>query len=476
MKLHWKILIALLAGFMVGLIFQYRSVDITVPESNLSYAENYTDSNYKRVRVSSNSYQSIDDLCLLNESIKKQVIDNKTSGFIFQLAEKIGIIFVRLLKMLIVPLVFVSVVLGISNIGSGKRLGRLGAKTIGYYLSTSLIAIVIGLLLANLIRPGAGIESQECFQGKDLQTPNSLIDIVIRMIPTNPFEAMSVGTIKVDPTTSQVSTSPDMLGIIFFSIVLGVCINLVGGDVKKRIVQLFGDLYKIIIKLASIIISLAPYGVFGLIVSKVATSGLGAFILVGKYMLTITIGLSIHILVVLPLIFYFTTGISPLRHYRAMATAMTTAFSTSSSSATLPVTTDCVRNNVGVSKEITGFVLPLGATVNMDGTALYECAGVLFIAQVLGIDLDLSAQIVVVITALLASIGAAGIPSAGLVMIFIVTEAVGIPSDSAGWIIGIMLAVDRPLDMFRTMVNVFSDSTGAAVIAHTEGENIYKLK
>ena len=215
---------------------------------------------------------------------------------------------------------------------------------------------------------------------------------------------------------------------------------------------------------------------FGLIVSKVATSGVGRFMLVGKYMLTITLGLSIHILVVLPIIFYLITRINPLKHYRAMASAMTTAFSTSSSSATLPVTTECVRNNVGASKEVTGFVLPLGATVNMDGTALYECAGVLFIAQVLGIDLDISAQIVVVVTALLASIGAAGIPSAGLVMIFIVTEAVGIPSESAGWIIGIMLAVDRPLDMFRTMVNVFSDSTGAAIIAHSEGEKIYNLK
>ena len=476
MKLHWKIFISLLAGLIVGLFYQYRPVTITALSPNKLYVSEELE-NYKNVTVEySDKGFFRDDRCDVNKSVKDQIIDGKTAGMIFQVAEKSGIIFVRLLKMLIVPLVFVSVVLGISNVGSGKRLGRLGVKTIGFYLSTSLAAIVIGLSLANIIRPGAGLEAQECFKGKSLQTPDSLADIVLRMIPTNPFEAMSVGSITVDKTTSEVSTSPDMLGIIFFSIVLGVCINLVGGGVKKRIVQIFSDFYQVIIKLASLIISLAPYGVFGLIVSKVATSGVGTFMLVGKYMLTITLGLSIHILVVLPIIFYLITRINPLTHFRAMASAMTTAFSTSSSSATLPVTTECVRNNVGASKEVTGFVLPLGATVNMDGTALYECAGVLFIAQVLGIDLDISAQIVVVVTALLASIGAAGIPSAGLVMIFIVTEAVGIPSESAGWIIGIMLAVDRPLDMFRTMVNVFSDSTGAAIIAHSEGEKIYNLE
>lgn len=476
MKLHWKIFISLIAGLIVGLFYQHRSVTINITSAN-KYEASEEVKNYKNVTIEYDDTGIwIEDRCKLNRSIKDQVISNKTSGFIFQVADKTGTIFVRLLKMLVVPLVFISVVLGISNVGSGRRLGRLGIKTIGFYLSTSLIAIVIGLSLANIIRPGAGLETQECFQGKNLQTPDSLADIVLRMIPTNPFEAMSVGSITVDKSTSEVSTSPDMLGIIFFSIVLGVCINLVGGDVKKRIVQVFGDFYQVIIKLASLIISLAPYGVFGLIVSKVATSGVGTFMLVGKYMLTIVLGLSLHILVVLPIIFYLVTQISPLKHYRAMASAMTTAFSTSSSSATLPVTTECVRNNVGASKEVTGFVLPLGATVNMDGTALYECAGVLFIAQVLGIDLDLSAQVVVVVTALLASIGAAGIPSAGLVMIFIVTEAVGIPSDSAGWIIGIMLAVDRPLDMLRTMVNVFSDSTGAAIIAHSEGEKLYNLE
>ena len=190
-------------------------------------------------------------------------------------------------------------------------------------------------------------------------------------------------------------------------------------------------------------------------------------------MFTIAGGLSIHILIVLPLIFYVSTGINPRRHFAAMASALATAFATSSSNATLPVTMRCVENNAGVSNKISSFVLPMGATINMDGTALYECAGVLFISQVLGIDLSISSQLIIVITALLASVGAAGIPSAGLVMIFIVTQAVGFQDTDVAVIIGTMLAVDRPLDMMRTMVNIFSDSIGAVIIAKSEGEILY---
>ena len=211
-----------------------------------------------------------------------------------------------------------------------------------------------------------------------------------------------------------------------------------------------------------------------LITKIVAISGFGFFAAVGKYMLTIAGGLTIHILIVLPLIFYFLTGINPKRHYRAMSAALATAFATSSSNATLPVTMRCVEENAGVSNKVSSFVLPMGATINMDGTALYECAGVLFISQVLGIDLGIAGQFTIVITALLASIGAAGIPSAGLVMIFIVTQAVGFQDADVAVIIGAMLAVDRPLDMMRTMVNIFSDSIGASVIAHSEGETLYK--
>jgi Na+/H+-dicarboxylate symporter len=225
--------------------------------------------------------------------------------------------------------------------------------------------------------------------------------------------------------------------------------------------------------ITQVIIKLAPLGVLGLITKAVYTSGFSLFSAVGKYMLTIAGGLSIHFLIVLPLLFYLYTGINPKLHFSAMASALGTAFATSSSNATLPVTMRCVEENAGVSNKTSSFVLPMGATINMDGTALYECAGVLFISQVLGIDLTISMQFTIVITALLASVGAAGIPSAGLVMIFIVTQAVGFQDADVAIIIGTMLAVDRPLDMMRTMVNIFSDSIGAAVIAHSEGEKLY---
>ena len=226
-------------------------------------------------------------------------------------------------------------------------------------------------------------------------------------------------------------------------------------------------------KLTRAVIRLAPIGVFGLIARAVSLMGGGdLFQAVGKYMLTITLGLTIHFLIVLPVLFYLLTRKSPLLHYRAMASAMAMAFSASSSSATLPLTLESMEKNAGVSNKVSSFVLPMGATINMDGTALYECAGVLFIAQALGIDLDFGAQVLVVITALLASIGAAGIPSAGLVMIFIVLQAVNITTPAAYALVGLMLAVDRPLDMYRTVVNITSDSIGAAIIAHSEGEDL----
>jgi proton glutamate symport protein len=278
------------------------------------------------------------------------------------------------------------------------------------------------------------------------------------MIPENPISAAANG---------------DVLSIIFFTLLLGVSITMLPVNSKKTLTDFFNALFQAIMYLTQMIIKLSPIGVFGLIVKTVSTSDLNLFYSVGKYMLTIAFGLSIHLFIVLPLIFFILTRINPLKHFKAMASAMATAFSTSSSSATLPVTIKCVNENVKASKEVSGFVLPMGATINMDGTALYECAGVIFISQILGIELTLTQQFIVVITALLASIGAAGIPSAGLVMIFIVTQAVGFNNEDVAVIIGAMLAVDRPLDMLRTMVNVTSDSIGTAIIAHSEGEKLY---
>lgn len=408
LKLHWQILIAMVVGVIVGVIFQ-------------------------------------------------QVYDGQPSGWLYSVICALGTIFIRLLRMVIVPLIFTSIVSGVSSIGEGKSIGRLGLKTFLYYITTSLCAILVGLTLTNLIQPGVGADIAVAgdFNPQDLQSPGSPAEILVRMIPLNPIKAASSG---------------DMLGIIFFSIFLGVVITRLEPRSQKFLKNLFNSGFELMMKVTEYVIKLVPLGVLGLIVKATSTTGFGLFETVGKYMLTVATGLSIHMLVTLPLIFYLFTRINPVYHFRAMASALITAFSTSSSNATLPLTMTNVEKNAGVSNQISSFVLPMGATVNMDGTALYECAGVIFISQVLGLHLSLSQQFVVVLTALLASIGAAGIPSAGLVVIFIVTQAVGFQDADVAVIIGTMLAVDRPLDMFRTMINVLSDSVGTVIISKSEGE------
>ncbi len=368
----------------------------------------------------------------------------------------LGAIFMRLLRMIVLPLVMTSIISGVAGIGDSKSLGRLGGKTFAYYIMTSMLAILVGLTLTNTIRPGAGIPSpQEAFSPADLDT--SLPDILMRIIPINPFSSAAGG---------------DVLSVIFFSIAFGFAITRLPKGPSETLQNFFKAAFEAMMALTGAIIKLAPIGVFGLLATAVSNMGFDLFQAVGKYMMVITLGLSIHFLIVLPTVFFILTRRNPLVHYQAMAAAMAFAFSSSSSAATLPLTMKSVEKNVGVSNKITSFVLPMGATVNMDGTALYEIAGVLFIAQALGIDLNFTQQLIIVVTALLASIGAAAVPSAGLVMIFIVLEAVNITTPEAYALVGVMLGVDRPLDMFRTVVNVTSDSIGAAVIAHSEGEEL----
>lgn len=374
-------------------------------------------------------------------------------------AEPLGDIFMRLLRMVIVPLILTSIISGVAGIGDSRSLGRLGSKTFGYYIMTSTLAIIVGLSLTNIIQPGVGVEvvQEQEISPEDLEQAGSVTDILMRIIPLNPVRAAAEG---------------DILGVIFFAIVFGFAITQLPEKQRAPLLGFFDTAFEAMMKLTRTVIRLAPIGVFGLIGRAVSTMGFEVFTAVGKYMLTIGTGLSIHLLIVLPVIFFLLTKRNPLDHYRAMASAMAFAFSSSSSSATLPLTMESVEKNVGVSNKVSSFVLPMGATVNMDGTALYECAGVLFIAQALGVGLDFGQQAMVVITALLASIGAAGVPSAGLVMIFIVLQAVNITTPAAYALVGVMLAVDRPLDMYRTMVNITSDSIGAAVIAHSEGEKL----
>ncbi len=402
-------------------------------------------------------------ICMITGTIIGMIINTNhmQDSALYTIAVLLADIFVRLLKMVIVPLIFTSIIMGVSSISDRSKIGRLGFKTLLYYMCTVLLAILIGLSLANIIEPGIGattIAEVSAYDTSKLSTSTSILDILKRMIPLNPIGALSSG---------------DVLGIIFFAIFFGIILNFVDSKHSKPLKEIIESIYQVIMKMTQLVIKCAPIGVLGLMVKTVSNTGLSIFKELGLYAMTIACGLSIHLFIVLPLILIFYVRINPIQHFRAMASAMVTAFSTSSSNATLPVTMKCVNENVKASKEVTSFVIPMGATINMDGTALYECAGVLFIAQALGIPLDASQQFIVVITALLASVGAAGIPSAGLVMLFIVTDAVGLQSDAVALWVGSMLAIDRPLDMFRTMVNISSDSVGAAVIAKSEGESLY---
>jgi proton glutamate symport protein len=359
--------------------------------------------------------------------------------------------------MVVVPLVLTSVVSGVASIGAGRDVGRLFGKTFAWYLSTSTLAILVGLVFANAIRPGVGAQLAGVGGGPlpEIQTPSSLVELLLNLVPTNPLQAGASG---------------DILGLIVFAILLGLAIGRLADGPRVHLLGVFEAGFQAMMVLTGGIIRLAPLGVFGLITNAVASAGLASFQALGWYALTVATGLATHLFLVLPLLLLLVGGIRPWVHFRNMAEPLAMAFSTSSSAATLPVTIRAVEQRAGVSNRISSFVLPMGATINMDGTALYECAGVLFIAQVLGIDLSFPQQLVVVLTSLLASIGTAAIPSAGLVMIFIVLEAVDLRGPQVDVVVGAMLAIDRPLDMARTAVNVFSDTCGAAVIARSEGE------
>ncbi len=371
--------------------------------------------------------------------------------------EWLGILFVRLLKMVIVPLVVTSIVSGVAAVGGGRSLGRLFGKTLGYYVLSSALAILVGLAAVNAIRPGVGAEIAGAGGGPvpEIQTPSSLSELLLGMVPVNVVDA---------------AAKPDMLAVILFCILFGAAVAGLPERPRETLQAFFESAFQAMMALTSGIIRLAPIGVFALIARVVGTSGFESFRALGLYMLTIALGLSVHLFLVLPLLLLLLGRIDPRIHFRNMVEPLAMAFSTASSAATLPVTLRAVEERVGVSNRVSSFVLPMGATINMDGTALYECAGVLFIAQVLGVDLSASQQLVVVLTALLASIGAAAVPSAGLVIIFLVLESVNLRGPEVDAIVGAMLAIDRPLDMFRTSVNVFSDSCGAAIIARSEGE------
>lgn len=368
-----------------------------------------------------------------------------------------GVVFLRGLNMVVVPLITSSIVSGVASIGGGSNLGRLGVKTLSYYIITSLIAILVGLFLVNLLQPGVGANLGTAANLQSLPTANtSVSDILIRTIPDNIFDAMAQGQI---------------LPVIFFAILFGAFITQIQQKKKEFLVNLFDSIFEVMMKITMFVIRFTPLGLFAIVSNEVAknSDSLGNIAgSMGIYMLTVMMGLIIHGVIILPLSVKILGKANPYKHFRNMATPLLTAFSTSSSNAALPLSMEAVEHKSGVSNKITSFTLPLGATINMDGTALYECVAVIFIAQAYGINLSVGQQAIVVLTALLAAIGSAGIPMAGLVMITIVLTAVNLPLEG----VGLILAVDRILDMSRTTVNVWGDSCAAVIIAKSEGEKL----
>lgn len=367
-----------------------------------------------------------------------------------------GDIFIKALKMIIIPLIFTSIISGIANVGSGDNLGRLGFKTIAYYLSTSTAALFTGLVIVNIFKPGVGADLGFANQVEGLGVAKeSFGSTLMNIVPDNLFVAM---------------VENQMLSIIFFAILMGFFIMKTKEKSQKILLGFFDSLFELIMKITLFVIRFTPYGIFGIVAKQIAENNdLGElFSRLGLFMLVVILALFIHAFIVLPIVLKTIGRVSPIKHFNAMRTPLITAFSTSSSNATLPLTMNAVKKNSGVSTKISSFTLPLGATVNMDGTALYELVAAMFIAQAYGIELTFTEQIIGVLTGLLASIGAAGIPMAGLVMISVVLSAMGLPLEG----VGLILAVDRLLDMFRTTVNVWSDSCGAVIIAKSEGEKL----
>jgi Na+/H+-dicarboxylate symporter len=360
----------------------------------------------------------------------------------------LGDIFIRLLKMIIIPLVIASMASGIASIGNIRNLGRIGSKTFLYYMATTLLSVFVGLLLVNIIQPGKGVQLAETTEVAPIAVDSSVIQLITSIVPDNIFKAMA---------------ETDVLSVIFFSLLLGVAISVVG-EKAKPLADFFDGLNTVMMKITDWVMRLAPIGVFALMAHTIGQVGLAVLKPLAIYMLTVTAGLLIHACVTLPILLSVFAKRSPLAFIRDMFSAVATAFSTASSAATLPITMDCLEKNAKVPKTIAGFVLPLGATINMDGTALYEAVAAMFIAQAYAIDLSIGQQILIMLTATLASIGAAAIPGAGLITLVIVLKAVGLPLEG----IGIILAVDRLLDMCRTSVNVWGDACGAAVIAKLE--------
>ncbi len=375
----------------------------------------------------------------------------------YAMTDVVGTIFLNALTMVVVPLVSSSIITGISRIGNEGGFGRLGGKMFAFYIGTSLMAILIGLFFVNLINPGSSHITPPATATETIELTalkhegQAFVQVLLSVVPSNVVGAFSRG---------------EMLGLIFFSLLFGYAMSKIDSHPASVLHGFFQGVFQTMIQVTHIIMKFLPYGVFCLVAKVFMTTGLSSLSGVALFFCTALLGLIAFMFIGLPLLLKFVGKVNPIRHFKAMGPALITAFSTSSSSATLPVTIDCVEKRAGVSNRICSLVVPLGTSINMSGSALYECVAAMFVAQAYGIDLSFSTQFLVVLLALVTSIGVAGIPSASLVAIIIILRVIGLPPEG----IGLFIAVDRLLDMCRTTVNVFSDSCCAVLVARTEGE------
>jgi len=379
--------------------------------------------------------------------------------------EWIGRLFLAMIKMVVVPLVFFSLVGGIASLGDVRKLGRMGGRTLGFFMGTTVMALIIGVGLANLIRPGELLSDEDrdillsSYSGNASNTvanaadAPSFADQIISIVPTNPVTALASG---------------DMLQVIFFAMMLGVALTFLEGDRAEPVVTLFDRLNDAMVMLVHIAMKIAPVGVGALLFKVVGNTGVSVLIALSVYALVVLLGLLLHLILTYGSVVRFAAKLPFLAFLDAIKEALVVAFSTSSSSATLPVTKECCEDNLNVNPETSSFVLPLGATVNMDGTALYQGVAAIFIAQIYGMDLSFTDQVTIVVSATLASVGAAGVPGAGMITLAMVLTAIGVPTEGLALILG----VDRILDMFRTATNVVGDSTATVLMARLEGNDL----
>ncbi len=379
--------------------------------------------------------------------------------------EWIGRLFLALIKMVVVPLVFFSLVVGVASLGDFRALGRLGGRTIGYFMMTTVMALVIGVTLANVVQPGKFLSEEDRTQllssysgsvggtvANAAKAP-SMVDQIVGIVPTNPAKSFAEG---------------NMLQIIFFALMLGIALTMMKQEQAKPVVDLFARLNDAMVMLVHVAMLLAPIGVAALLFKVVGSTGLSVLLALGVYGLVVVLGLALHLFITYGFVIRFGAKLPVFKFLGAIKEALLVAFSTSSSSATLPVTMEACEDNLKISPRITSFVLPLGATVNMDGTALYQGVAAIFIAQIYGLDLGIAEQTTIVVSATLASVGAAGVPGAGMITLAMVLTAIGVPTEGLALILG----VDRLLDMFRTSLNVVGDSTACAFMGRLEGDPV----